>query len=173
LVELDAEADEPAELLLPVELVDRLIAGLAGQDGAVTITRAAGDLRFGCAGKEIAGIELALDFPDYRRLTARAAGVEVPVDVPALRTALASAPVATRTRENDGASYPLVVLAIAPDGVRVAADGDVGVNREFLLQALDAGDQLMLQLDGPTGPLTFRDPDRDGALSMLMPVRLD
>ena len=49
----------------------------------------------------------------------------------------------------------------------------VGVNREFLLQALDAGDQLTLGLDGPIAPLAIRNPDRDGGLALLMPVRLD
>ena len=49
----------------------------------------------------------------------------------------------------------------------------IGVIREFLLQALAGGDQLTLGLDDPIAPLAIRNPDRDGALSILMPVRLD
>ena len=49
------------------------------------------------------------------------------------------------------------------------------MNREFLLQALAAGrgDQLMLELDGPIGPLTIRNPELPDSYSLLMPVRLD
>ena len=47
------------------------------------------------------------------------------------------------------------------------------MNREFLLQALDAGDQLVLGLDDPIAPLAIRNPDPDRAQSILMPVRLD
>ncbi|UUZ59889.1 hypothetical protein [Nocardioides sp. B-3] len=36
----------------------------------------------------------------------------------------------------------------------------IGVNREFLLQALQAGDQLTLGPDGPIAPLAIRNPDR-------------
>jgi hypothetical protein len=48
------------------------------------------------------------------------------------------------------------------------------VNREFLLEALDAGTpgQLVLELDGPLTPLALRDPARPDDVSMLMPIRL-
>jgi DNA polymerase III sliding clamp (beta) subunit (PCNA family) len=49
----------------------------------------------------------------------------------------------------------------------------IGVNRAFLLQALEADDQLTLGLDDPIAPLAIRNPHQDGALSILMPVRLD
>jgi DNA polymerase III sliding clamp (beta) subunit (PCNA family) len=47
------------------------------------------------------------------------------------------------------------------------------VNREFLLQALDAGasGQLVLELDGPIRPLAVRVPGDDSRMSILMPVR--
>jgi DNA polymerase III sliding clamp (beta) subunit (PCNA family) len=47
------------------------------------------------------------------------------------------------------------------------------VNRDFLLQALQGGSQLTLGIDDPIAPLAIRDPDRDGTVSILMPVRLD
>ncbi len=51
---------------------------------------------------------------------------------------------------------------------------EVGLNPEFLLQALDAAAaaQLVLELDGPITPLVIRDPRRAGTFSLLMPVRL-
>ena len=62
-------------------------------------------------------------------------------------------------------------------GLRVTGAAGVlemGVNREFLLEALDAGGsgQLVLELDGPIAPLAIRAPDRAGDVSMLMPIRL-
>jgi DNA polymerase III sliding clamp (beta) subunit (PCNA family) len=58
--------------------------------------------------------------------------------------------------------------AAGPDTVRV------GVNREYLLDALDAGDrgQLVLELDGPITPLALRRPDDADTFCILMPVRL-
>ena len=75
-------------------------------------------------------------------------------------------------REQDGTEYEVVVLAAGPDGITVGArrrDG-VAVNREFLLEALDAGGpgQLVLTLDGPIAPLVVRSPR---SVSLLMPVR--
>ncbi len=61
------------------------------------------------------------------------------------------------------------------DQVRDADHPEViGFNREFLLEALDAGaaDQLVLALDGPIRPLVITDPRRAGAMSLLMPVKL-
>ena len=71
--------------------------------------------------------------------------------------------------------YDLTVLTSARPASRSAAPtgSEVGVNREFLLQALDAGDQLTLGLDGPIAPLAIRNPDRRRHVPLLMPVRLD
>jgi DNA polymerase-3 subunit beta len=61
-------------------------------------------------------------------------------------------------------------------GISVTLAGvlEMGVDREFLLEALDAGgsSQLVLELDGPIAPLAIRGPDRAGDVSMLMPIRL-
>jgi DNA polymerase-3 subunit beta len=72
-------------------------------------------------------------------------------------------------RESDGVEFEAAVLT--PDG-EAAVDGDgIGVNREFLLEALDAGGdgQLELCLDGPIAPLVIRSPR---SISLLMPVRM-
>jgi len=100
----------------------------------------------------------------------------MPLSGPAFRAALAAGPVTRRTRESDGVAYDTVVLVVGPDGeLRVGGDSDglrIGVNRDFLLDALGGHDQLVLELDGPSTPLAVRIPgDRDW--SLLMPVALD
>lgn len=91
----------------------------------------------------------------------------------------------TMTRESDGAQYEAAVLTVQPGGSLTAADDStaddgtaeglrIGVNREFLLQALDAGGaaELVIDLDGPIAPLAIRNPERPDSFSVLMPVRL-
>ena len=53
-------------------------------------------------------------------------------------------------------------------------DGDIAVNREFLLQALDShrAGQLTLGLDGPIAPLSFTATDAPDDIALLMPVRM-
>lgn len=179
-----AVAGAPAEVLVPTSLVDEMIAGLAGQDDSVTVELHDAVISFRCADTVITGRRLEHDFPNYRPWTARAEAQRVPVDAPALRAALMQAPTQERLRDSDGTGYRLSLLTVSPDGVTVAADlagtdGPdelrLGVNREFLLEALAAGrgEQLMLELDGPIGPLTIRNPELPDSYSLLMPVRLD
>ena len=97
----------------------------------------------------------------------------MPVDGAALRAALSAGPATRRTRD-DGVDYDSVVLVLAADGT-LTIDGDglrIGVNRDFLLDALGDHAQLTLELDGPITPLAIRIPDR-ADWSLLMPVRLD
>jgi len=100
------------------------------------------------------------------------------VDVAALREAVVTSPVVRR--EHEGLPYEISVLGVDPaGGLRVAAEAEwaadaashIAVNREFLLQALDAGGagQLLLELDGPIKPLVLR--GADAQFSLLMPVR--
>ena len=67
------------------------------------------------------------------------------------------------------------MLTLGADGeLTVGGDGDVlqvGVNRDFLLDALADHAQLTLELDGPITPLAIRVPDRPD-WSLLMPVDL-
>jgi hypothetical protein len=67
----------------------------------------------------------------------------------------------------------VTVLEGGPDGVRVTDGTGVAVNREFLLEALDAGGagQLELGLDGPITPLVITG-ESPRSVSLLMPVRL-
>lgn len=176
-----------ARALVPVDLVDRVRAlldtdapeALLRLDGA-TVAVTVGD-------REVSGAVLPYDFPDYARLlrghVGDAPAYRIPVDVPALRAALAGAtPAVVR---HDGVDLPVTVLGLDGAGGLRVLDGDapagttpdgvrVGVNGAYLLDALDAGDrgQLVLELDGPIAPLAVRRPDDEDAFSILMPIRL-
>ncbi|MFC7275595.1 MerR family transcriptional regulator [Paractinoplanes rhizophilus] len=163
----------PARLLLPLDFVEQL----RGVDGVVTLDLAA-EVRAEAGGKVIGCKPLPVDFPDYRRLLdhGREPAVRATVDTAALRELVAAAP--GTPREHDGTAYEIVIFGLDLDGsVRLATESEwsaehVAVNREFLLEALDAGGagQLVLELDGPIHPLAVRVPG-ESRFSVLMPVR--
>jgi DNA polymerase-3 subunit beta len=107
-------------------------------------------------------------FPDHRRLLPAPSDRGVAVEAAELRAAVA----AGGTRRVAGAE--VTVLAVDDAGRLVVGAGHegVGVNAEFLLEAVDAGGAgpLRLELDGPLAPVALRSAD---AFSLLMPVRLD
>jgi DNA polymerase-3 subunit beta len=156
----------PVAAVVPAGLADRIpdagVVAIAVDGTTITVLSDDDVLR---------GALILDDFPDYRRLLGDM-GRPVPVE-PALRAALVAGPVRTMRREQDGAEFAVAVLGPTPDGgITVDPDGDgVGVNREFLLEALDAGGegQLLLSLDGPIAPLVIRS---SRSVSLLMPVRL-
>lgn len=156
----------PVAAVVPAGFADRIPT-----TGVVTITVDGSVITVRSDGDALRGALIPDDFPDYRRLL-RATARPVPVE-PALRAAIAAGRSRTMQREQDGAEFEVTVLGRGPDGgVVVDPDGDgVGVNREFLLEALDAGGegQLLLSLDGPITPLVVRSPR---SVSLLMPVRL-
>jgi len=161
-----------ASAIAPVALVDELLAALR-DDGPVTIRVADEEITVEVAGRTVSGQRLDHEFPDYRRILRGPAAHRVDLDVERFRAALVDA--ATRTVDEEEVS----VLTIGPDGEpsfapEAAGVLQLGLNREFLLQALDAGEaaQLVLELDGPIAPLAIRDPERAGDVSMLMPIRL-
>lgn len=168
----------PVRPVLPLSFVDELRPLL---DGPVVLDLTADRVRAETGGGGAEGKPLEVDFPDHRRLLdgLGEAGPRVTVDTAALRSAVAAAPGAAR--EHDGAAYEVAVLAVDPAGVRLVPESEwaadaaaqVAVNREFLLQALDAGGagQLVLELDGPIRPLAVRVPGDDSRFSILMPVR--
>jgi DNA-binding transcriptional MerR regulator len=164
-----AEVDgPPIRVVVPADLIDRAGPGdhlILSADRVVI-----GDQE---------GKPLDVEYPDFRRLIGEPAGPRVTVDVAALREAVGALP--ELWREHEGTTYPVAVLGVDPSGaLKLAAesewaadrDSHVAVNREFLLQALDAGGagQLVLELDGPIKPLAVRVPGTD-RFSLLMPVR--
>jgi DNA polymerase III subunit beta len=179
----------PVRVVVPLGLVDGARPLLFG-DGPVSLLLDAARVEFQIGERRLAEVPLDVDYPDFRRLLGadflaadRAVGGgarRVVVDVPALRTAIAAEP--SVWREHGGAPYEILVLGVDADGgLRLAAEGEwaadeqahVAVNREFLLQALDAGGagQLVLELDGPIKPLAVRVPEDTHRFSILMPVR--
>lgn len=156
-------AGERIQVTVPTPLVDAMRA--LPTDGAPAHLTVDGD-RVGLEtqGRQIAGRSLGEEFPDYRRLTRLPEGRRLPLDVPALRRALAG-------QDTD------VCVLVLTDGVSVGDEdsaGDrVGVNPAFLLEALAAGDELLLEYVGPKAPLVLLRPDTEDAFSLLMPVTLD
>lgn len=162
-------------LLLPTAAVDELLA--ADLTGSLDVLVSDGMVTLTSGGRTVQAPVPDVDFPSYRTLLEHGRR-EVPVDAAALRAELETGPTTTLTRESDAACYDVSLLSIGEREVRVGATDEpdalvVAVNREFLLQALQAGNQLTIGLDDPIAPLAIRNLDRDGALSILMPVRLD
>lgn len=176
-VALPAPVVGAAQAVVPVAVVDALVLLLSSHSGEVLVQLDDG-VSFTVGPQVLRTEPLDVAYPDYRQLTARAGGRQVPIDASGLRTALANSAVRTMVREQDGVAYDVVELLVGESDVSVIDAGlstgsGIGVNREFLLQALDvAGEgQLMLELDGPIAPLAVR-PVNGCSYSLLMPTRL-
>ncbi|WP_091350168.1 MerR family transcriptional regulator [Micromonospora rhizosphaerae] len=183
-------AGPPVRVIAPVGFVDEVRALLdtgAGITPEAHVTVRPDGIEASVAGRAVQATPLPYNFPDYRRLlrgqVTAAPTHRVPVDVVALRTALIAEGAPVVVKEHDGVRAEVSVLGLDQrGGLRVLAADDatgreavrIGVNREYLLDALDAGDrgQLVLELDGPIAPLAVRRPDDEHAFSILMPVRL-
>ncbi|MEU4559754.1 MerR family transcriptional regulator [Actinoplanes sp. NPDC023936] len=175
-----AEVEGPAaRRFLPLDLADDM-RGLPA--GPATLDLTADRARAQAGDVIVEGKPIEMDFPDYQRLLpATGAGTRrIAVDTAVLREQLAAAPVVPK--EHDGHPYPVSILGLDRAGsLRLVTEGEweadqdahVAVNREFLLQALDAGGpgQLVLELDGPLRPLAVRVPGDESRFSLLMPVR--
>lgn len=162
-------------VLLPTAAVDELIG--REYTGSLEVTVSEGTITLSGDGGTVRAQVPDVDFPPYRTWL-ELGRTEVPIDAAALRAALTAGATEALSRDNDGVTYEVSRLSVTKSKVEVGASDDpdalvVGVNREFLLQALKGGDQLTLGFDDPIAPLAIRNPDRDGALSILMPVRLD
>ncbi|MFJ6199291.1 MerR family transcriptional regulator [Micromonospora sp. NPDC092111] len=183
--------DGPAvRALLPAASIDEIRALLdtgAGLTAEAHLTVAESRVTVTVAGAVASATVLPYEFADYRRLLRRPTGAparQVPVDVATLRAAL-RASTHTVTRVHDGVALPVTVLGVDDrnglrlvDAAELAGPGGddllVGVNGDFLLDALDAagGPQLVLELDGPIAPLAVRRPGDEDTFSILMPIRL-
>ncbi|MEV4703852.1 MerR family transcriptional regulator [Actinoplanes sp. NPDC049316] len=169
-------AGPPVRVAAPLPFIDELRPLLTGD---VTLILDDASLVAETAGRRVEGRPIEAGWPDHRRLvTLDSPGARrVTVDGSELRSVLRAA--TTVTHEHEGTRFEVAILTIDPAGeLRTAdpdawaadADAHVAVNREFLLQALDAGGpgQLVLELDGPIKPLAVRG---TAGFSILMPVR--
>jgi DNA-binding transcriptional MerR regulator len=150
----DAAASVRLSVIVPVSLVDEIRAlADAGDIGDVGLAFDGKGVAATAAGRRVAGERLDHDFPDYRQLLRVETTHRVTVRTAELRARVAAGP-------------EVSVLDLVPE-LRVA------VNRQFLLDALTAADrgQLVLELGGPIAPLAIRSPDREGTMSLLMPIR--
>jgi DNA-binding transcriptional MerR regulator len=192
----------PRRLLVSVDFVDAARA-LLDRPGPVTLGLGTGAVCLSGGGRRVDGEPMDHEFPDYQRLLPAPGRRRVTVDGRRLRRALRAAVTRQVRREADGVATDVAVLTVDAAGqVGVAgqagmapmagaggqagvaagpgtsgAAGDVtriGVNREFLLQALDASGagQLTLELDGPIAPLALGPAGDNRTFSILMPVRL-
>ncbi|MFJ3909740.1 DNA polymerase III subunit beta family protein [Streptomyces vinaceus] len=153
------------QVTVPTPLADAMRA-LLTDDAPARLTVDGHGVELETQGRRVAGQSLGEDFPDYRRLTRLPEGRRLALDVPALRRAL-------------GAQEAEVCVLVLADGVTVGGEdldlaGDrVGVNPAFLLDALAAGDELLLEYIGPKAPLVLLRPDVEDVFSLLMPVSLE
>lgn len=130
--------------------------------------------------RRVSGHRLDQEFPPYHQLLRNKGAHRVTVEVASLREALVTGATRSGLREQDGAHYDVSVLTVDADGGLIVDSDEsrdglrVGVNREFLLEALAAGarDQLVLEFGGPIAPLAIRRPGREDTFSLLMPTRL-
>ncbi|MCZ4557894.1 MerR family transcriptional regulator [Rhodococcus maanshanensis] len=168
-------------VIAPTAFIDDLLAALEGQADELTINADEDQIIVTIGTHAITSQRLDHDFPDYRRLLRTQRDHRVEVDAAALREMVRGAAAARgMTDERHGAESGVTVLVLDDTGVLsvdpevVGGHRRVGVNREFLLQAVDAaaGNQLVLELDGPISPIAIRNPASPERLSILMPVEL-
>ncbi|WP_405789506.1 MerR family transcriptional regulator [Streptomyces sp. NBC_00029] len=160
---------ERVQLTVPAPLVDAMRALLG--DGSTAVLTVDGDgVELETEGRRVAGRGLGEEFPDYRRLMQLPEGRRIALDVPALRRALAA----------QGGERCVLVLTdtvtVADDACAADADLDgdrVGVNPALLLDALAAGEDMLLEYVGPKAPLVLLRRGTEDAFSLLMPCTLD
>lgn len=167
-------------VIAPVAFIDEALATLKVQGSAeIALVIDGNEIVLELAGQHLHWERLDHEFPDYRRLLRTSASRRAAIDTATLRSDPSAATLRTVAGDQDGGDRSVAVLTLdQAKGVsfQPGAPGalKMGLNPEFLLQALDAGAaaQLVLELDGPVAPLVVRDPRRPGTFSLLMPVRL-
>ncbi|MFG3226519.1 MerR family transcriptional regulator [Kitasatospora sp. NPDC048194] len=173
--------DQPTPgTIVPTALVDALRALLPAAPPEVHLTLTAGLFRAETGEHRIEGTPLDFDYPDHRVLTRLTPQHRITLPTAALRTAVETGATRTLPSGPHGAECAVTLLTLTEDGRLTVAtdptaeDFQIAVNRDFLLDALDAGhpEQLLLELGGPIAPLAIRTPDDAGTFSVLMPVRL-
>ena len=176
----DADASVGADVtaLVPAAFADDVLTVCATATGDTSVSLSLGpDVTVAVGGRVLTTSPIDEPFPQWEALVDLRTRYQLTLDVTTLRDGALAA--VTTTRQRNGVDYPACVFRVSGDGlVWSAADdtvGGVAVNRDFLLEAVDAldGEQLVLGLTGPTSPLALTSPERPGALSILMPVHLE
>ena len=174
----DASAGADVTALVPAAFADDVLTACATATGDTSVSLSLGpDVTVAVGGRVLTTSPIDEPFPQWEALVDLRTRYQLTLDVTTLRDGALAA--VTTTRQRNGVDYPACVFRVSGDGlVWSAADdtvGGVAVNRDFLLEAVDAlaGAQLVLGLTGPTSPLALTSPERPGALSILMPVHLE
>ncbi|KQV15505.1 MULTISPECIES: MerR family transcriptional regulator [unclassified Kitasatospora] len=174
----------PVSAIAATAFVDEVRALLDGADDArLTVDGDRLTLAVSGTDREVTGRRVDQDFPDYRPMLRLEPTRRLAVDAAELQAELAAGTSRSMTRSQDGVQHQVSVLTVGADGTLGVAGDDgaaadealrVGVNREFLLEAIAAGrrDQLTLELGSAVAPLAIRYPDREGTFSLLMPTVL-
>ncbi|MFD5467640.1 MerR family transcriptional regulator [Kitasatospora sp. NPDC127059] len=165
---------------VPTALVDALRALLPDGPAEVTLTLGGGTFRAETGGHRIEGTTPDLDYPDYRAATRLDPQHRITLPAADLRAAVETGATRTLPSGPHGADCQVTVLALTEDGHLTVTDDPtpddrhIALNRDFLLDALQAAnpEQLLLELGGPIAPLAIRTPGRAGTYSVLMPIRL-
>lgn len=177
---ITGQSGPAARVIAPASFVDELRPLLTG--GTVELEIDGQLLTATVGGRQVGGERLDHDYPDYRPMLRLRPTHQVEVAAGALRETLGTGATHTGRHGQDGAAYDVSVLSLDGDGGLTVVERDtaagellVGVNRDFLLEALAAGaqPQLVLELGGPIAPLAIRFPDRKDTFSILMPIALD
>ncbi|MFD4658465.1 MerR family transcriptional regulator [Kitasatospora sp. NPDC058444] len=169
-----------AGTVVPTALVDALRALLGAGAAEVALTLGGGTLRAEAGEHRVEGAAPAFDYPDHRAVTRLEPEHRITLPAAELRAAVEAGATRTLPSGPAGADCEVTVLTLTGDGRLAVAEDPapegyrLAVNRDFLLEALDAGrpGQLLLELGGPIAPLAVRSPDRSGTFSVLMPIRL-
>lgn len=163
------ETSGPAcRVVAPASLLERV----ARTENTVTVELSENTVTIGDQTAE--AIDAA--FPDYQQLLRTAPAESVRVRAANLVELVTAGPTRTLVQNPDNAPHEVSAVIMNRDTIEITADHPdaVGLNREFLLQALDAtgSEELVLALDGPIRPLAIWAPDRPDDVSLLMPTRL-
>ncbi|MGK4583568.1 MerR family transcriptional regulator [Kitasatospora sp. HPMI-4] len=179
-VPLDGPAEGALSAIAPASFVDELRPLLDGAGEARLLVE--GDRLVATVdGRPVPGERIDQDYPDYRQLIRLEPVHRLTLDAARLRAELAAGRTRNMVRGQDGVAFEVSVLTVTADGSLAVADAEgaadglrVGVNRDFLLEAVAAGggEQLVLELGGPIAPLAIRFPHREDTFSLLMPTTL-
>lgn len=158
------------QLIAPTALCDALDLHA---DSDIRLQLDAGTITIGAAH----ATAIDASFPDYQRLLRTTPPQQIIITTADLRDRLATGPTRTISGAPHDTDHEVSVLYASGDTIEVLdhdhADA-IAVNRDFLLEALDASgtDKLVLALDGPISPLAILSPERYDVVSLLMPVRI-
>jgi DNA polymerase-3 subunit beta len=116
-------------------------------------------------------------FPDYQNILRTTPARHISITTADVLQRITTGATRTMADGPNNAPHEVTVVLLTDQTIDVLDHHHpdaIGFNRAFLLQALEAtdADQLVLAIDGPTGPLAIHDPERPDHINLLMPTLL-